>query len=85
MIDAITCRRVALECYAQVFDTVTLCRGWRVVEGRIAVDEDAMLPLRAAEEVGRSVIPCRETVGRGEIIQGDVHECRLAAFFSIAN
>jgi hypothetical protein len=24
-------------------------------------------------------------VGRGEIIQGDVHECRLAAFFSIAN
>jgi hypothetical protein len=34
MIDAITCRRAALECYAQVFNTVTLRRGCRVVEGK---------------------------------------------------
>jgi hypothetical protein len=52
MIDAITCRPVALECYAQVFNPVTLCRGCRVGEGKFAVDEVSMLPFRAGEEVG---------------------------------
>jgi len=60
MIGAIACRPAALECYAQIFNPVTLCRSCRVVEGKIAVDEDAMPPFRAAEEIGRSVVPCRE-------------------------
>ena len=59
MSDAITCRPAALECYAQVFDPITLPRDCRVGEGKIAVDED-VLWFRAGEEVGRSVVSCRE-------------------------
>ena len=58
--------------------TVTLRRGRRVVEGRIAVDDDAIQPFRTGEELGWSVVPLPQC----EITQGDMHECRLPAFLS---
>ena len=57
-----------LECFASVYGprfyglpvneaTLTLRRGRRAVQGRIAVDDDVIQPFRTGEELGWSVVP----------------------------